>query len=160
MSRQKPVTILMMLIAVAAILLSAERFLYRRNWEKETSPLPRETIDKLCKSLSLDESEQVCNPSKRIYAYDFSQVLREYFPLEDAMETPKNSATITFQQVENIIGEYKIKCQEVVDLPASGYSYFRCFYDLRGDDYWIDTFYFYYPEETLFSIRSGSSSND
>ena len=160
MSKRKLVVIMVLLIATSAILLSAERFLYRRNWEKETSPLPRETIDKLCKSLSLDDNDSVCNPSKKIYAYDFSQVLREYFPLEDPMETPKNSATITFQQVENIIGDYQIECQDVVDLPANGYSYFRCFYDLRGDSYWVETFYFYSPEETLFSIRSGSNSND
>ena len=153
MSKRKLVAIMVMLIAASAILLSTERFLYRRNWEKETSPLPTETIEKLCKSLSLDESEFVCDPSDKTYAYDFSQVLREYF-------LPKDSATITFQQVESVMSDYQIDCQDVVDLPANGYSYFRCFYDMRGDGYWLDTFYFYYPEETLFSIRSGSRDND
>ena len=155
---KRRIFILVLLVGlVCYVSLVIERYNYRKSWEAKTSPLPQETISALCSNLSLDSNHRLCNGSKNVYAPDFTDVLRDYFPLENSMETPKNKTTITYQEVEKVIGNYKTECQEVVH--QRDFSYFRCFYDFRGDDYWRDVFYFYYPEETLFSIRSGSSDD-
>lgn len=133
-------------------------YIHKDDWKKRTSPLPKETISTLCKNLTLDNSHPLCNDTKGAYASDFSEILRDYFPLEDSMETHKSQATITYQEVKNVLGKFEWECQEIIH--AADISYFRCLYDLRGDRYWIDAFYFYYPEQTLFSIRSGSLGDD
>jgi hypothetical protein len=138
----------------------ASSFLHRDDWKKNTTPLPKETISILCRNLALDNSNPLCNGTKSVLASDFSEAIREYFPLKDSHRTPKNEATITNQEVDAVLGQFKLGCQDVEHFPASGYSSFRCFYDLRGDNYWRYVFYFYYPEETLYSIRSGSSGDD
>lgn len=130
------------------------------DWKKDTTPLPGETIAALCEKFSLSNEDPLCDGSKEVYAADFSKVLREKFPLNDPYRTPKSEATITYQEVDAILEQFKWECQDVVNFPASGYSSFRCFYDLRGDRYWSYVFYFYYPEETLYSIRSGNSKDD
>jgi len=127
------------------------------DWKKKTSPLPKETVTSLCTKLLLTSTHSLCDGSNDVYASDFSRVIRDRFPLEDPMETPKSKATISYDEVQEVLGEYNQGCQDVVHLSVSNYSYFRCSYDLRGDDYWIDAFYFYSPENTLFSIRSSSS---
>ncbi len=163
-ARRKLITVLILifaLIGVCYILLFIHSCSYRKSWEKKTSPLPQSTTSMLCKKLLLDNSNALCNDSKDVYALDFDEAVRQRFPLdlENTSELPKNKATIIYEEVSNVIGEFEVECQEVVHLSASGYSYFRCFYDLRGDGYWIMTFYFYYPEETLFSIQSGTEDD-
>jgi len=127
-------------------------FLRRDDWKKETTPLPRDTIVALCKNLSLNNQHPLCNGSKGVYAKDFAETFELTF-------LPENGNPATYQAVEKAIGDYNIECKPVVHLPASGYSYFRCFYDLNGDEYWIYSFYFYHPDETLFSIRAGSPND-
>jgi len=127
-------------------------FLRRDDWKKETTPLPRKTVTVLCKNLSLNNQHPLCNDSKDVYAIDFAETLENTF-------LPENGNPATYQEVENVIGNFKIECQQVVHLPASGYSYYRCFYDLNGDGYWRYAFYFYYPDEKLFSIRAGSPND-
>lgn len=160
MNKQK-IIIILALISIMSLCSSpfVSSYLRRNDWKKDTTPLPRKTIATLCKNLSLSGQDSLCNGSRDVYARDFSEILREYFPLEDPMETPKSKATITYQDVESVIGEYKWECQDVVHETNPKFSYFRCFYDFRGDRYWRDVFYFYCPEETLFSIRSGSSED-
>ncbi len=161
--KKRTILILVLLVIVACYTsLARERYNNRKSWEAKTSPLPQKTVSALCKEFSLDSEHHLCNGSKSIYAYDFSDVLYEYFSLKNSSDFPrddvsKDKATITFQEVEKVIGDYKRECQEVVH--QKDFSYFRCFYDLRGDDYWRNIFYFYYPEETLFRIRSGSSDD-
>jgi len=126
--------------------------LQRDDWKQATTPLSRETLVSLCKDLSLNNPHSLCNGSEDVYAKDFVDVFEHIF-------LPKNGNPATYQDVEDKIGDYKVECKPVVHLPASGYSYFRCFYDLNGDGYWRYSFYFYYPDETLFSIRSGSPND-
>jgi hypothetical protein len=133
-------------------------FIHRDDWKQNTSPLPKGTISTLCKSLLLNEANTLCNGSKTVYAADFNAALRARFPLKDPMETPKNEALVTSQEVDKAIGQFKIECQDIVH--ESNYSYYRCFYDFRGDGFWKDVFYFYFPEQTLFSIRSSSTQDD
>jgi len=157
--KKRNIFIALIVIAMSSFCISpfVYSYLHKDDWKKDTTPLPEETIATLCMNLSLSTDHPLCNGSDDVYAADFSRVLREHFPLADAMETPKDQATITYQEVKNVIGEFEWECQEVVD--ESDISFFRCLYDFRGDRFWVDAFYFYYPEETLFSIRSGSSKD-
>ena len=158
--KKRNVVIGLIVVAMSAYCVSpfVYSYLHKDDWKKETTPLPKETILTLCKNLSLSDEHPLCNGSQDVYAADFSEVLREYFPLKDAMETPKDQATITYQEVKKVIGEFEWECQEVVH--AADISFFRCLYDFQGDRYWVAAFYFYYPENTLFSIRSGTSRDD
>lgn len=137
---------------VLCLSLFLSEFLRRDDWKKETTPLPKETVTTLCKNLLLNNQNPLCNGFKDVYAIDFADVFEDTF-------LPETGNPATYQDVENKIGDYKVECQPVVHLPASGYSYFRCFYDLNGDGYWRYAFYFYYPSETLFSIRAGSPND-
>lgn len=132
--------------------------LHRDHWKQHTTPLPGETIAALCNKLLLEDSEPLCNGSKPVYAIDFGSAIEKHFRLADPRETPKSQAHITDHDVQSVLGPCKVVCQDVVK--QREFSYFRCLYDLRGDGYWINAFYFYYPERTLFSIRSGSRDDD
>jgi hypothetical protein len=136
------------------------RFVHRNDWKKDTTPLPVQTISDLCQRFDLSHEDLVCNGSKKVYAADFGEVLRARFSLKNPIRTEKADATFTYQDVEKVIGAYKLECENLVELPASGYSYFRCLYDFRGDRYWREALYFYYPEQTLFSIRTGVGEGD
>jgi len=152
-------TLVLILILGYCFFSLGNSYLHKDDWKKATSPLPKETISTLCKNFKLDNEHPLCDGAKDVYASDFNDVLRKYFPLKDVHRTPKNEATITYQEVDAVLGEFKWECQDVEHFPESGYSSYRCFYDLRGDRYYRYVFYFYYPEETLYSIRSGSSED-
>mgnify|MGYP001233315097 CR=1 FL=1 len=160
MNKKNIFTIFLVSIFTCYIIYAIQAYLYRESWKKETSPLPKETVLTLCERLSLSTSHHLCRGTEDVYASDFSEALREYFHLKDTHRIPKNEATTTYQDVETVLGEFKWECQDVEHFPSSGYSSFRCFYDLRGDRYWRDVFYFYFPEETLYSIRSGTARDD
>ena len=131
-------------------------YVRKDDWRQKTSPLPKATVIDLCEKLILASSDSLCDGSHDVYAPDFSRAIDDRFPLDGPMETPKSKATISYDDIQNVLGEYKQRCEDVVHLSVSNYSYFRCFYDLRGDGYWIAAFYFYSSEKTLFSIRTGS----
>ena len=158
MNRKTVLLIVLLVILSGVVFCQTEAYLYRKSWEKETSPLPKETVLTLCKNLELDNEHPLCNGSKDVYALDFNELIIDYFALEDTYETPKDKATVTYEEVYDIIGKFEKSCEEVTH--ALDISYYRCIYDLRGDGYWRDAFYFYYPENTLFSIRSGSARED
>ncbi|MBV6395156.1 MAG: hypothetical protein HFACDABA_00727 [Anaerolineales bacterium] len=153
MKIQKGFLIFSFLLAmVLCFALLVVELLKRDDWKQATTPLSRESLVSLCKNLSLNDLHALCNDSEAVYAKDFVDVFEHIF-------LPKNGNPATYQNVEDKIGDYKVECKPVVHLPASGYSYFRCFYDLNGDGYWRYAFYFYYPDETLFSIRAGSPND-
>jgi hypothetical protein len=153
MNKRKFIIVITTVIAMCFAVFNLVSFLYRKDWEKATSPLPRETVDDLCKSLLLSDRDSLCDDSKNVYAIDFEEIFRERFRPSDEY---KDGNSASYNDVETVIGRYKTECQSVVHETNPEFSYFRCFYDLRGDGYWISAFYYSYPDNVLFSIRSGN----
>jgi hypothetical protein len=141
--------LLAMVLCLALFLIEILR---RDDWKKETTPLPKETVAALCEDLSLNNQHPLCDGSKNVYAIDFAKTFEKAF-------LPENGNPATYQDVDKVLGSYKVECKPVVHQPASGFSYFRCFYDLNGDGYWRYAFYFYYPDETLFNLEAGTPND-
>ena len=107
----------------------------------------------------MNPESSLCKGKSDVYAPDIIEVLREHFRPTDDFQNDKTDVA-TFQDVEQVIGEFRTECQPVVHQTNPEFYFFRCFYDLRGDDYWVSAFYYTYPDEILFSIRSDLRGNN
>ena len=106
------------------------------KWMQKTSPLNSYTIEDLCIRLDI-EKEKICQDDypKPVYAPNFFPYIREIIQ-------PKNGEWATFEEVEELIGEYKV--EQTDPNFEKGVNYYRVLYDLKGDGVtWI--FVIFYP---------------
>jgi hypothetical protein len=128
-----------------------DTYIHRNDWKDRTSPLPVLTIRTLCKNFELANTSPLCEENKNIYSRDFYKAIIAYFrPYENEKNTV---GTATYSLVEENIGEYKIKCESVTT-NSDGFSNFRCFYDIRGDNVFIMVIWFTYPDNLVFRIMT------
>ncbi len=144
--------IISIIVAVPIFLCSIwilSRGLHQDDWKKRTTPLPKETRDLLCSRFGLSQEDVLCS-GKDIYALDFMPTIQDTFKPYETYHI-KSSEAATYEEVEEKIGTFKYECEQVVH-QADGLSYFRCFYDLRGDKKFIITIFYTYPEEAVMRL--------
>ncbi|MGD8455737.1 MAG: hypothetical protein PVF83_05065 [Anaerolineales bacterium] len=130
--------VVLFLVAFVGMLYIFSRFLiddYKRDmaWRETLSPLPQETIEKLCEIFNLRSGERRCNTSKQVYSYQFyGDVYRFLYEAPEMQDDPLP----TFDEVEELIGEYKQGCNSFED------GYFYCWYKFSGEDEDPITLYF------------------
>jgi hypothetical protein len=105
------------------------------NWRAHTSPLSQDVIDDLCLKFKLPTNDPRCQPGARVYAPDFFSVIRATFQ-------PKNGPWATYDEVQLKLGKYQFTYDPPVTT-GDGLTYFRAHYDLRGDQVFPITMFFY-----------------
>lgn len=116
---------------------------YGDDWKERTTPLPQSTIATLCENFNLNQDHKLCSGKKVVYGPDFNEIIRTTFQPRVA----------TFNDVDEKIGMFKQECYPVVH-QDDGFSYFRCRYDLRGDEEFIIGIIFTYPDNAVFRIMT------
>jgi hypothetical protein len=122
------------------------------DWKKRTTPLPMDIIMTLCFNFDLDKSHPLCSGKKDVYGPDFYDILRDTFRPYEEYEIP-SSESATYEEVEEKIGMFKYECRDVIT-NGDGFSYFRCWYDLRGDREFIIGIIYSYPDNAVFRINT------
>ena len=140
------------------LLLYTNRSIHQNDWEKRTTPLPKETKDLLCSRFELLPEDPLCSDNKNVYALDFVDIIRDTFrPYET--NNVESSEAATYDDVEDKIGMFKYEC-ESVETTGEGFSYFVCYYDLRGDRKFIIAIFYTYPDMAVMRINSTSRYYD
>lgn len=103
---------------------------YRSDYTLHTKPLSEEVIEEICTKLEIKDASEHCQPDAIVYAPDFFDEIKIYF--NDLPEKEK-----TYENVENVLGEYFVNCEE-----SDSDGYYRCKYDLLGDRKYLVFFYF------------------
>jgi len=155
MKNNKILVILLVIVVGLPVLFYGylEFIRYGDQWKERTTPLPHATIDTLCASFNLEKSHPLCNDSKGdIYGPDFYEIIRDTFRPYEAYEIP-SSESATYEEVEEKIGMFKYECRDVIT-NGDGFSYFRCWYDLRGDREFIIGIMYTYPDKAVFRINT------
>jgi hypothetical protein len=145
-----PIGVLILLCTVGISYSHLHRYLHRDDWKAKTTPLPKETVDILCKNFELEKDHSLCSGKKDVYGPDFIDIIRDDFRPYEAYET-KSSEAATYDEVEEKIGIFKYECESVVT-EGDGFTYFICDYDLRGDEEFPIGIIFTYPEMATFRI--------
>jgi hypothetical protein len=134
-------------------LMQGYMYFHRNDWKKATTPLPKNRVEFLCENFELDESHELCNGKRDIYGPDFYDLIQEMFKPELNYRAP-DAVPATYEQVEKMIGRFKIECEPIVWLAFEQRNYYRCIYDLRGDRKYLIFIGYYYPENTVYEIIS------
>ena len=107
-----------------------------------TTPLSLETTQDLCVKLSLPKTDRRCRADTVVYAPDFYADLNRPFKYGES----------TYQDVQDLFGQYQYECESRERVAADGYSRFRCSYDFQGDHMFPVIFSFSLENETLVDI--------
>jgi hypothetical protein len=105
------------------------------NWKEKTSSLDSAVAKDLCMAFSLPPEDFRCKPDSIVYAPDFFSVIKETF-------APKNDAWATYEEVQEKLGKYQYDYEPPVTT-GDGLTYFRAWYDLRGDRVYPIVMFFY-----------------
>jgi hypothetical protein len=152
------ISIIIVILTLALSILYIKQASHSDDWKRRTTPLPKETIDLLCHDFELPSDDSLCDGNKDVYALDFVKVIRDTFRTYEAFGIESSEAA-TYDQVEEKIGTFKYEC-EPVTYQADGFSYFVCFYDLRGDREFIITVFYTYPEMAVMRLGITSRFDD
>lgn len=125
-------------------------FVHRNDWKERTTPLPQSTVHMLCANFDLDETNKLCNGREVIYGPDFYKIIVESFRPYEWKGSKEDAAS--YDEVERKIGQFKYDCESVVT-EGDGFSYFVCYYDLRGDREFIIGNFFSYPDNLVYRIN-------
>lgn len=102
-------------------------------WKEKTIPLTQETRTDLCTRFQIKDA-QLCDSDKTIYGPDFYKYIDKYFEDKEGI--------ITEKEVNERLGPYLQNCTGLA-ISQSGIEYFKCLYDLAGDDAYHIGVYFY-----------------
>ena len=103
----------------------------REGWREHTTPISFETAEYLCQAFEVPLSDPRCSPTEVVYGPDFYPEVTEW------VETVGRE----YDEVQEILGRFLVSCEDRTQL-SSGRIYFRCHYDLRGDDvFWIGIYF-------------------
>jgi len=105
------------------------------NWRAHTSPLSQDVINDLCMKFTLSSNDPRCQPGARVYGPDFFTVIGATFEPEDA-------PWATYDEVQQKLGKYQIMLEPLIT-DGSGRTYFVAHYDLKGDQVYQITMFFY-----------------
>jgi len=129
----------------------------QEDWKEMTTPLPANSVETLCENFNI-RSSQLCNGTHEVYGPDFYNIIRETFQPYEEYQVESNQAA-TYDEVEKKIGIFQYECDNVV-YQADSFTYFTCFYDLRGDRVSTILIIFTYPENRVFRISTSYGDND
>lgn len=129
------VVILVLSIVIPLVQRVSQYKLEREDYTRYTTPLASDTVVDLCNKLDLSENDRRCNSGAVVYAPDFFDDIKEHF-----RNLPKEKATQ--EEVDETLGDYKMRCSHPTKL-STGKVYYRCLYDLRGDEVSIISIYFH-----------------
>ncbi len=104
-----------------------------------TTPLAPEVVQALCLKFELPATDKRCGTGAVVYAPDF------YADLGRLFEYGKS----TYQDVQDLFGDYQYECETRERVAAQGYHSFRCMYDFHGDRMFPVSFRFSLENETL-----------
>jgi len=107
----------------------------KADYTRYTSPLSSDTVKDICLKLALSDQDDRCRAGAVVYAPEFFDDVKEHF-----RSMPKEIATQ--EEVDKILGEYKMRCSQPTKL-STGKIYYRCLYDLHGDEVSIISVYFH-----------------
>lgn len=107
----------------------------REDYTRYSTPLSSDTVKDICSKLGLSEQDPRCNAESVVYAPEFFDDIKEYFK-----NMPEEKATQA--EVDKTLGLYKMRCSQPTKL-SNGKIYYRCLYDLRGDEVSIISVYFH-----------------
>ena len=113
------------------------------RWRDKTSPLDPKTVKYFCELLELPPDDPLCMPKEETYA-------PQLYPFIIQKLQPENGEWATFNDVEEILGQYKDRCSQIW-VESDGFEYFDCRYDLRGDEVYPISIYFY-PNGDIWKI--------
>lgn len=106
----------------------------KEDYTRYTTPLTVETVKDICFQLGLTEQDNRCKSEAIVYAPEFFTDIKEYL-----RNLPKEKATQ--EETDKILGPYLLRCSQPSKL-SNGKIYYRCLYDLRGDEVSIISIYF------------------
>jgi hypothetical protein len=131
-----PIILACGLIVLTGTVFFIDGFMQTVTWREHTIPLSQEVLDDLCNKFELGPEDERCDDSGGdVYGPDFYDLLYKSF-------TPKDQPWATFEEVNEIVGNYQYKCEPPV-IFSEGESYYRCFYDFSGDKVYPFVIYYY-----------------
>jgi hypothetical protein len=155
--KRNHIVALVLIVSIVLLIFSIpylSRALHRDDWKTKTSPLPKQTISLLCERFGLSSQDRLCKDNRDVYGTDFFPVIRSTFQSELVPDTGSNKAA-SFDAVEQKLGTFRYECEPTVH-QADGYSYFVCYYDLRGDRAFVVAIVYSYPEKKVLRINGTS----
>lgn len=93
------------------------------DYTKYTVPLSEDVKNDLCSKFSISNSDRLCQPGSKVYAFDFYTVIYHYFD-----QLPENLKRL--DTVQERIGKYQFKMEEETQKES---RYFYYWYDFTGD---------------------------
>ncbi len=129
----------------------------RGDWRVRTSPLTSEQRDLLCKNFDLNE-DTIC-AREDVYGPDFyPYIINAFHPIEEFSPYGIGPEPATYEEVEEKLGIFKIRCGDNVPGPDN-FQVFDCRYDLRGDGANTLSIFFIAEENTVMRVV-GPVGND
>lgn len=112
------------------------RIAYRDDYKLHTSPLSKNVTKDICVKLKIIDTSDNCRHDIEVYAPELFDEIKTYF-----YNIPNEDRTLI--TVQNYLGEYEIDCEK-----PDPDGYFRCKYDLRGDNMY--PFYFLFNKDNFY----------
>lgn len=159
--KRRSITFISLIFAITStigLIVILNQVSHRDDWKKRTTPLPKETTDLLCNSFDLPREDLLCNGNADVYGLDFFGIIQDTFKPFQTYELESNEAA-TYDEVEQKLGTFRYECEPVV-YQADGFTYFVCYYDLRGDRKFIMAIVYTYPEMAVARITGTSRYGD
>lgn len=163
--RYKQFLSLLILVVVCCGLIQVYKelnyFRLREGWKKTTTPLPQNRVSTLCKNFGLEISHEFCDGDGDVYGPEFYDLIIDTFKPKLTYRGA-NDVSSTYQQVEKLIGEFRIGCEPNVWDEYDQKYYYQCDYDLRGDGKYLIHITYEYPENSVYDIvaRKGKEPHD
>jgi hypothetical protein len=105
------------------------------HWREKTSPLDPAVIEDICVKFALPSDDSRCQPGVHVYAPDFFDVITRAF-------RPHDGVSSTYDEVQEKLGKYQFDYNPPVTT-GDGLTYFRAWYDLKGDRVYPIVMFFY-----------------
>jgi hypothetical protein len=105
------------------------------HWREKTSPLDQDVIKDICLKFALPSDDPRCQPGSQVYAPDFFGVITRAF-------RPTDGVSSTYDEVQEKLGKYQFDYNPPVTT-GDGLTYFRAWYDLKGDRVYPIVMFFY-----------------
>lgn len=101
------------------------------RWKNSTSPLPSNVQVDLCEKLQLSQDNPLCT-GETVLAPRFYPEIKNFF----------SSGGNSYEEVQDVLGNYYWKSEDGGQV-SPGRTYYRVYYDLRGDGKYAVVFSFY-----------------
>lgn len=121
-----------------------------KPWRADTSPLPAETVNDLCQAFQLSKDHSLCQSEKTVFADEFFPLIKKALPVNQ----------VTYEEMDEKLGKYQVRKGPTFHVVAEGISYYRVWYDLRGDGVTMIIYYFYEEDGKAFKTLTRLGKDD